>query len=277
MNYSGAKGRVARYVCGGSRVERGSAPCLSAGGLRVDEAVVNEVLQAIQPAGIEAALEAAAKLTQDHNQKRESLALGRIAGARVGFAIAQSPMHDAGVEPFTEEQRVQLQTLGSDLTTAWNHPETDVRLRKRIIRTVLKEVILNNIDNPPRHELRMHWHGGVHTQLRIRHNAPGQHGRAAHPDVHELIRELSKVAEDKTIAAVLNRLGNKTGQGKSWHANRVANLRPYHRLPSYHKRDDWLTLEKAATRLGVSNTVVSRLIKQGILPRDAGPSATRLG
>jgi hypothetical protein len=103
-------------------------------------------------------------------------------------------------------------------------------------------------------------------EVRVPRNGRGQHARAAGGDVLELVRELSKVAEDKTIAAVLNRLGYQTGQGKSWHAHRVANLRYYHRLPSYHKRADWLTLEQAAKRLGVSNTVVRRLIKEGALP-----------
>jgi hypothetical protein len=56
VNYGGKSGRVPRYACSGSRVERGSAPCLSAGGLRLDAAVVREVLSAIQPVGIEAAL-----------------------------------------------------------------------------------------------------------------------------------------------------------------------------------------------------------------------------
>ena len=75
VNYSGNTGRVPRYACSGSRVERGSAPCLSAGGLRLDEAVVREVLAAIQPAGIEAALLAADQLAEVNDQKRESLAL----------------------------------------------------------------------------------------------------------------------------------------------------------------------------------------------------------
>ncbi|MCP4308611.1 MAG: recombinase family protein, partial [bacterium] len=75
VNYSGSTGRIPRYVCGGSRVERGSAPCLSAGGLRLDEAVACEVLSAIQPVGIEAALLAVEQLANVNDQKRESLAL----------------------------------------------------------------------------------------------------------------------------------------------------------------------------------------------------------
>ncbi len=299
VNYSGSTGRVPRYVCGGSRVERGSAPCLSAGGLRLDEAVASEVLAAIQPVGVEAALQAVDQLANVHNHKRQSLALALeraqfearraqrqydavdpdnrlVAGEleqrwnekleQVAQLQAQIAALDDQVEPLNDEQRTGLMALGADLASAWDHPDTDVSLRKRILRTVLKEIVLNNLDDPAVHELRLHWQGGVHTRLRVPRNGRGQHQRTTDADVVELVRELSKVADDKTIAAVLNRLGYKSGQGKSWHAHRVANLRHYHRLRKYDKRTDWVTLEQAATRLGVSNTVVSRLIRAGTLP-----------
>ena len=299
VNYSGNTGRVPRYVCTGSRLERGSGSCLSAGALRLDEAVAAEVLAAIQPVGIEAALKAEEQLSQHNDQKRTSLTLAleraqfeaqraqrqydavdpdrRLVAAELerrwndaleAVAKLQSRIAalDAGVKELSDETRASLHELGADLTTAWYHPDTDIRLRKRIVRTVLKEIVLNNIDDPPSHQLHLHWQGGVHTQLRVPRNERGKHANAANADVLELVRELSKVAEDKQIAAILNRLGYKTGQGKSWHAHRVASLRSYHRLPSYHKRADWVTLEGAAERLGVSSTVVSRLIKAGTLP-----------
>jgi len=299
VNYSGSTGRVPRYVCAGSRLERGSAGCLSAGALRLDEAIVSEVLAAIQPVGMEAAVVAVEQLAQHNDQKRTSLTLAleraqfearraqrqydavdpdnrlvadeleqrwNEALKRVVELESRIAMLDDSVEALTDEARASLHELGTDLTIAWHHPDADIRLRKRILRTVLKEIVLNNVDDPPVHHLHVHWQGGVHTQLRVPRNARGKHARAADVDALELVRELSKVAEDKQIAAVLNRLGYKTGQGKTWHAHRVASLRSYHRLPSYHKRADWVTLEQAADRLGVSNTVVSRLIKAGTLP-----------
>lgn len=299
VNYSGNSGRVPRYACKGSRLERGSAGCLSAGALRLDEAIVAEVLAAIQPVGIEAAVMAEERLAQDNDQKRASLSLAleraqfearraqrqydavdpdnrlvadelerrwNEALERVAELVSRITKLDDSVEALTDEARASLHELGADLTTAWHHPDADIRLRKRILRTVLKEIVLNNVDDPPAHHLHLHWQGGVHTQLRVPRNARGKHAKAADADVLELVRELSKVAEDKQIATILNRLGYKTGQGKSWHAHRVANLRSYHRLPSYHKRADWVSLERAAERLGVSNTVVRRLIKAGTLP-----------
>ena len=56
--YSGTTGRVPRYMCHGGRVDRGASSCLTIGGLRVDQAVADAVLEAIQPAGVEATLAA---------------------------------------------------------------------------------------------------------------------------------------------------------------------------------------------------------------------------
>lgn len=85
-------------------------------------------------------------------------------------------------------------------------------------------------------------------------------------DVIELIRELSKVCSDAAIAATLNRLGYRTGTGKTWRTHSVHNVRYHHRLPNYTKGEDWLTVEQTAQALDVSETVIRRLIKQRLLP-----------
>ena len=77
---------------------------------------------------------------------------------------------------------------------------------------------------------------------------------------------MSTQCATKSIAAILNRLGYKTGPGNSWNASRVAGLRGYHEIPVFQHQDDWVTQEQAARELRVSNTVVKRLIREGILP-----------
>jgi hypothetical protein len=84
--------------------------------------------------------------------------------------------------------------------------------------------------------------------------------------VIDLVSELAKVCPDKTIAAILNRLGYKTGHEKTWNASRVAGIRWYHEIAPFQKQDGWLTQEQAARELAVSNTVVKRLIRERILP-----------
>lgn len=105
--------------------------------------------------------------------------------------------------------------------------------------------------------------GGVHTELFVERNPTGQHRRKAERTVIDLVSELSKVCPDKAIAAILNRLGYKTGQEKSWNASRVAGLRGYHNIEPFQRQDGWVTQEQAAEELNVSDTVVKRLIREG--------------
>jgi DNA invertase Pin-like site-specific DNA recombinase len=72
--YSGTTGRVPRYVCRGGRVDRGSSSCLTVGGLRVDQAVTAAVLEALQPAGVQAAFTALERVETAHDTQRQALA-----------------------------------------------------------------------------------------------------------------------------------------------------------------------------------------------------------
>jgi DNA invertase Pin-like site-specific DNA recombinase len=297
--YSGTTGRVPRYVCRGGRVDRGSSSCLTIGGLRVDRAVEAAVLEALQPAGISAALEALEQVVAQQDLQRQALALAlekarydvqrasrqydladpenRLVAGELEHRwnealqrVQDAEAHLAALEqshvPLREEQYQQLLTLGRDLSAVWHHAAAPEALKKRILRTLLHEIVIDSTPEAAAHCLRLHWQGGVHTELRVARNAPGKHGRATDHDAIGIIAELSKVYRDLTIAATLNRLGYRTGTGKTWRAHSVACVRYHYRLPNFAKGHDWLTLTQAAQQLGVSATVVKRCIAQGTLP-----------
>ena len=46
----------------------------------------------------------------------------------------------------------------------------------------------------------------------------------------------------------------------------VYNARYIHRLTNYRKRDEWVTVQQAAVDMGVSQTVIRRLIRERTLP-----------
>ncbi len=221
--YSGTSGRVPRYVCRGDRGDRESSRCLTAGSLRLDRAVAQSVLAAIQPAGIEAAvkLTECAQFEDDEKRKALELALERaramkknepgyqfdavepenrlVAGelearwngalAQVGEAEARLVAVGKAAEPLSEQQKKELAALSEDLTGLWNHPDAPIQLKKRILRTVLTEIIIDNDADSATHRLRLHWAGGVHTELRVERNKPGQHRHSADRSVIELVSE----------------------------------------------------------------------------------------
>jgi DNA invertase Pin-like site-specific DNA recombinase len=297
--YSGNGGRVPRYACHGGRVNRGAAACLSVGSLRVDQAVVDQVLDAIQPAGLQAALDTMEQALHEDETKRHAVELALekaryearraqrqfdaadpenrlVAGElerRWNHALEQVSDLEFRVfalrtqsEPLSHREKERLLELGGDLRLLWHHAAAPVALKKRILRTVLEEIVVNNTDEPPQHLLSLHWKGGVHTECRVARNGTGQHRRVADDKAVELITELSKICDDKTIAVVLNRLGYRTGTGQTWRVHHVSNVRYCRRLPNYRHDGTWLPLEAAARELGVSNTVIKNLIADGVLP-----------
>ncbi len=64
-----------RYSCRGGHISHGQEKCISAGGLRLDEAVAEQVLEAVQPVGVTAALEAAATASRIDADKQTALSL----------------------------------------------------------------------------------------------------------------------------------------------------------------------------------------------------------
>jgi excisionase family DNA binding protein len=173
---------------------------------------------------------------------------------------------DQAQETVTPQERARLLELGCDLPGLWSHPAATAELKKRLLRAALQEVVIADNHDRTHHVLVLHWKGGVHTELRVKRVKSGEHRRVADPDVITLVGELSKVGTDQSTAATLNRLGYRTGTGKTWRAHSVASLRYYHQLPNYEKGAAWLTVEQAATTLDVSHTVIRRLIAERTLP-----------
>jgi excisionase family DNA binding protein len=116
--------------------------------------------------------------------------------------------------------------------------------------------------------LVIHWKGGRHSELRVRKPRTGEHGCNTPEAALAVMRSMATRWSDEDIAASLNRMGLRTGQGKSWTAKRVGSLRRVHGMHAYRsaeKGGEWLTMSEAAAALGVTNHVVRRLIKDGAL------------
>lgn len=82
------------------------------------------------------------------------------------------------------------------------------------------------------------------------------------------MRSMATRWSDEEIAASLNRMGMRTGQGKTWTAQRVNTLRMLHGIRPYRsaeKNGEWLTMSEAATKLGVSRHCIRRLINDRVL------------
>lgn len=297
--YGGKGGRVPRYACQGDRGSSGSAACQVFGGVRVEQAVVDSLLAAIRPAGVQAALDALDQLDRREDEKRKALELSlekaryevdrtrrqydlvdpanrlvaaelesrwNVAMERVAELESQCQQWNEKVPELTPGDRGRLLELGRDLPELWNHPNASASLKKRILRTVIEEIVIRDDGQRCNHLLAMHWKGGVHSEIQVSRNTIGKKAGDTEKTALELIEELSKVCNDQSIAAILNRLGYRTGGGKTWRLHSVQNSRSYHQLKNHGNTGGWLTVDLAAKESGVSQTVIRRLISEGTLP-----------
>jgi hypothetical protein len=70
-------------------------------------------------------------------------------------------------------------SLTSDLQTVWADPATDARLKKRIVRTLINEVIADIEPQAGEIILVLHWVGGIHNELRLPRRRRGQRNSTA--------------------------------------------------------------------------------------------------
>jgi DNA invertase Pin-like site-specific DNA recombinase len=300
--YSGGDGNVARYHCKGAAINHGSVErCISFGSLRVDQEVAAQVLSILRPVGIQAALQAIDQQARDDQTRRRQIELAleqarfEAARARRQFdavdpdnrlvaaelerrwneRLMQVTARQAELEAvdaeasssLTPQQREALLRLGSDLPLAWYDPAAGNEIRKRILRSVISEIIVRVADDEI--QLVIHWQGGDHTALRVPKNRIGQHRWTTPSDVHNLIQQLARQLNDASIASLLNRLGHRSGKGHTWTEMRVRSYRNDHDIAVYiegeREQRGEVTLEQAAKTLGLSTMTVLRMIATGAI------------
>jgi hypothetical protein len=159
--------------------------------------------------------------------------------------------------------------LAADLETAWNAAPTAMSAKQRLVRTLIQEIVVDVDDETRELILVLHWRGGRHSELRVRKPSTGEHTKRASAAADNVIREMATKWSDEHVAATLNRMGLKTGQGLSWNAKRVGSHRRTHGIAGYESKTKdgrCLTMSEAAVQLGVSHYAIRRLIKAGVLP-----------
>jgi excisionase family DNA binding protein len=300
--YSGTDGKVGRYDCRGSMINHGGPKCISFGAFRIDRRVSEEILRRLEPLGIRASLEALEhkRISEDERIRHKELALeqaryeasrarrqydaidpeNRLVASelerRWNEALTIQAQRQAELDELREHPedalshaaREEIMRLGTDLESLWNHPASSVEIKKRILRTVLKEIVVTKQGSTIR--TLLHWRGGDHTELEFESNRTGQHRWSTSAETVDIVRALARSLPDMAIASVINRLGKRTARGLSWTAARVCILRRDHSIPAYREGErqerNELNAAEVAAVLGVSGATVLRLIRIRELP-----------
>ncbi len=297
VRYTGRTHTVLRYVCCRGDLDNAEPRCIGLGGDPVDEAVSREILKVVQPAAIEASLTSAEKTGNQQDDLIRALELelqaARYAADRAyrqfdavdpanrlvadelerrwELALQKERQLEGRVEKACIQRQQILpptsatfENLAPNLDRVWNHPQTDVRLKKRIARTVIEEVLVDVDSDAGETSLVIRWQGGVHTELRVRRRRRGQNSLHTSPDIVEAVRALTRICSDKVIAGVLNRNGLRTGKGNRWTQERVTSLRSKRKMEKYsaakQELEGWMNLTQAAAYTGVSGKTLRRAV-----------------
>lgn len=300
VHYSGRNGTKGRYLCKGD-FDRGGRYCLAFGTSFVDKRFTAELLKVLSPLGVQASLQALDRLCGANEDQRQALARqleqaeyealrafeqydqvdprNRLVAAELeqrwnhrleevgalkealGRMEEQRPLLSAA-------ERERILVLGERFAEVWNREGCSVELKKKIIRTVVEEILVDEGESEKDLQFVVHWKGGVHTQFAMP-RALVPRGRKTAADDVEVIAKMAARFGDDDIARVLNKLGRRTGTDKRWNVQRVARVRNRHSIPgrSCTQPDpEVLTLHTAAKHCGVSQTTIKRLVAAEVLP-----------
>jgi excisionase family DNA binding protein len=190
-------GHTARYACSSQAVTYGGLYCQSLTAAPVDAHVTSLILQALQPAALEASVALAADLQAERvaleQQWRQRLerAQYQVDQARRRYAstepenrlvartlerdweaaLAEQVKLAADHERFkrqrpqspTQAELAAIRQLAEDLPALWQASTTTNEERQTIVRLLLERVLVSVVDRSEQVRLECHWHGGNRT------------------------------------------------------------------------------------------------------------------
>ena len=300
--YKGADGEVVRYACPRAYLDNKEARCVSFSGSNVDPAVARQLLCVLQPAAIEAAVmaserqsqvqsEVLAALRRDHEAAQyrarraerqyeatdpDNRLVAQELERRWNAALEEVGAIEARMASETESAQAatvgsadEFASLAADLESLWNNPLADERTKKRLIRALIREIVVDIDEKTSEVVLVIHWKGGVHTPLRLPRRRRGESRGHTPKDIVEAVRVLSRIYSDEMIAGVLNRAKLPTARGNYWTRSLVASLRANHDIACHNAQhqanEGWLNLSHGARAVGVSNRTLRIAIERGYI------------
>jgi hypothetical protein len=278
----------ALYLCRRHTDTGDQIRCQSVAGSGVDAFVEERLLEAIRPAGIEAAIAAIEELERraedlrrqwQHRIEQAEYEAG-LARRRYEAVDPDNRLVAGNLERDWEEklrevetlkkqfaertgqaplriddaERSRLHELATDLPRLWRARTTKWSDRKRILRLLVREVWLTQHDEPRLTRVQIHWQTGAVTEGQVDRPLPiGLRFRTPRSVVAR-IRQLAHSKPPGEIAAELSREGLTTAQGKPFTGARVrALLREWKR-----KEEDATQPEHAKAKLATPPQEVAR-------------------
>jgi DNA invertase Pin-like site-specific DNA recombinase len=254
-----------RYECRRAQLDYAMPPCQAFPVRHLDDAVGAVFLEAVQPAALEAMLEAFAVMERErrdldrHWQLRveraryeaeraqrqydavepENRSVARSLEARWNTALEAleklqaeyAVMQRTDLLPLGDADRENVRHLAGDLPALWRAATTTMVDRKRLLRLVVTEVTLITHPEQRQATFSVLWCGGAVTHHTADCPPIGMHQRTE-TSVLDRLANLASHRPDHRVADCLNAEGSRTRTGKEWTYARVHSMRKQHGIPT---------------------------------------------
>jgi DNA invertase Pin-like site-specific DNA recombinase len=300
VRYIVEKGQlIPHYKCQRRGIENATKPCQSLLGKSIDQAVTEQILNAVTPAAINVAFEVFEELRarRAETDRLRKMQIERIreqadlAGRQYMLVRPENRLVADSLERnwnekleelkraeeeysrsrsqdsqgITPEDRERICALSSDLKRVWNDSRTSARDRKRVIRLLIEDVTL--VRDQMIH-IHIRWKGGMTTSIErpLPVSAPDLF-RTSH-EIIELVRALAIEQTDAQIAQTLNARCLKPSRGRLFNRMSVRHLRETYGVDSYFdslRKHGWLTTLELSAKLGIHICTAKTFAQQGIV------------
>jgi DNA invertase Pin-like site-specific DNA recombinase len=292
-------GLYPRYVCQYAGIEHGTRICQSIGGVGIDEALGELLIQMVEPLTLETAFAVQEEL-QSRLEEADRLRQQQVARARYDAELARQrymqvdPQHRlvadsleadwneklralAAAQEHYERQRqedrvalddqrkTQILALVTDFPRLWRDPQTPDRERKRMVRLLIEDVTLTQAKQIT---AQIRFRGGATQTLTLPLPLGWGAARKTSPAVLAAIDRLLADHTEGQIAPELDRQGLRAAGGVPFTIRLVGSLRRSYRLKSRYDRlreAGMLTVSEMARALGISAGRVKIWRQKGLL------------
>lgn len=299
VRYRGCAGKVhPHYQCKGLDEYVAGEMCQNISGARVDQAVGDLLLEAMNPAALDVAL-AVQKELQDRLEEADRLRYRQVERARHEAELARRrymrvdpdnrlvadsleaewnlrlrELREAEKsyekerkkdhEVLTDQMQDKIRSLTDDFARLWNDPQVAQREKKRIARLLIEDVTLRR--ETKQYKVHVRFKAGTSRTLILKRPKFPWETWTTDPETVSHIDSLLDHHTNNQVALILNEKGYKTGQGQKFDGYRVSRLRRAYGMKSRYERlreAGLLTRKELAALQGVNRATISKWREKG--------------
>lgn len=299
VRYTGNGGIAPTYECKGKWEHGSRATCTTVPSPKIDRAVTGRLMQVMQPANLDLALEVMDRLLQEEDEADKGW---KFALERARYEVERAERQYQQVEPEnrlvarsletlwdkklaelarledeyvqyrsrqswrpTEQDKAEILALAKELPRIWDAATTTAKERKRIIRMLIEDVTIFAEPRQPEIRLGLRWRNQCHEDIYTTKPLPKATVRKHTQQTAELIRQLSCTLTDSQIVEYLNTTGQRTPEGRQFTVDSIKWIRYLNHIPALSMREKGLSVKEVAKRFNVGIHTVYYWIERGVL------------